>query len=63
MLINALIYSYNLTRHEYKPSHPLKPERARLMSELLNRYGLISEENQRIVAPLPINEGRGDVLA
>ena len=56
MLINALMYSYDLTRHEYKPSHPFKPVRARLMSELLNRYGLISEENQRIVAPPLMDE-------
>ena len=56
MLINALMYSYDLTRHEYKPSHPFKPVRARLMSELLNRYGLISEENQGIVAPPLMDE-------
>jgi len=56
MLIDALIYSYDLTQHEYKPSHPFKPVRARLMSELLNRYGLISEENQRIVTPPLMNE-------
>jgi acetoin utilization protein AcuC len=51
MLINALIYSYDLAQHEYKPSHPFKPIRARMMSELLNRYGLMSEENQRIIVP------------
>ncbi len=56
MLINALMYSYDLTRHEYKPSHPFKPVRARLMSELLNRYALISEENQGIVAPPLMDE-------
>lgn len=56
MIINALMYSYDLTRHEYKPSHPFKPVRARLMSELLNRYGLISEENQGIVAPPLMDE-------
>jgi acetoin utilization protein AcuC len=56
MLINALIYSYDLTKHEYTPSHPFKPIRARLMSELLNRYGLISEQNQRIVTPPLMDE-------
>jgi acetoin utilization protein AcuC len=56
MFINVLIYSYDLTRHEYKPSHPFKPVRARLMSELLNRYGLISEENQKIIAPPLMDE-------
>lgn len=56
MLTNALMYSYDLARQEYKPTHPFKPMRARLMFELLNRYGLISEENQRIIEPPIMNE-------
>ncbi|HOC46590.1 MAG: hypothetical protein PHT96_02565 [Syntrophorhabdaceae bacterium] len=56
MHINVLIYSSDLTAHEYKPSHPFKPVRARLMSELLNRYDLISEKNQRIIAPPLMDE-------
>lgn len=56
MFINSLIYSYDLTKHEYTPSHPFKPVRARLMSELLNRYGLISEQNQKIVIPSLMDE-------
>ena len=56
MSINALIYSYDLARHEYKPSHPFKPMRAQIMYELLNRYDLISEQNQRIVAPALMDE-------
>jgi len=56
MFINALIYSYDLARQEYSPSHPFKPVRARLMFELLSRYGLISEGNQRIVSPSLMNE-------
>jgi len=56
MFINSLIYSYDLTKHEYTPSHPFKPIRARLMSELLNRYGLISEQNQKIVIPSLMDE-------
>jgi len=56
MSANALIYSYNLTQHEYKPTHPFKPVRARMMYELLNRYGIISEENQRVVEPRIMDE-------
>ena len=56
MSINVLIYSSDLTGHEYKPSHPFKPMRARIMYELMNRYDLISEENQRIVAPALMDE-------
>lgn len=56
MLTNALIYSYDLAGHEYKPSHPFKPMRARIMYELLNRYDLISEKNQRIVEPALMDE-------
>ena len=56
MPINALMYSYDLAQREYTPSHPFKPVRARMMSELLNRYGLISEQNQRIVLPSLMDE-------
>jgi acetoin utilization protein AcuC len=56
MPINALIYSYDLARFEYTPTHPFKPVRARVMSELLNRYGLISGANQRIVIPSLMEE-------
>ncbi|NMC95342.1 MAG: acetoin utilization protein AcuC [Syntrophorhabdus sp.] len=55
-MLHVLIYSYDLAQQEYKPSHPFKPVRARLMAELLNRYGLISEENQRIIAPSLMDE-------
>ncbi len=56
MVINALIYSNDLAKHEYTPSHPFKPVRARMMFELLHRYGLISEENQRIIEPPLMDE-------
>jgi acetoin utilization protein AcuC len=55
-MLNVLMYSYDLTQYEYKPSHPFKPVRARLMYELLNRYGLISEANQRVVTPPLMDE-------
>jgi len=50
------MYSSDLTQHEYKPSHPFKPMRAKLMYELLNRYGLLSGENQVIVEPRLMDE-------
>ncbi len=54
--MNILIYSSKLAQYEYKPFHPFKPMRARMMVELLNRYDLISEDNQRILAPAVMNE-------
>lgn len=48
---NVLMYSSGLAQHEYKPSHPFKPMRAKLMYELFNRYGLLSGDNQIIVEP------------
>lgn len=54
--MNALMYSYDLAQFEYKPSHPFKPVRARMMTELLNRYGLISGKNQKIIEPSLMNE-------
>jgi acetoin utilization protein AcuC len=55
-LIDILIYSPDLARTEYSETHPFKPMRAKLLVELLNRFYLIFEENQRIVEPAPINE-------
>jgi acetoin utilization protein AcuC len=48
---NVFMYSGDLARQEYKSSHPFKPVRARLMYELLNRYDLISSEDQGVVKP------------
>jgi len=53
---NVLMYSSHLAQQEYKPSHPFKPMRAKLMYELLNRYDLISGENQIIVEPQLMDE-------
>lgn len=53
---SVLMYSPGLAQCEYKPSHPFKPMRAKLMYELLNRYGLISGEEQVIVAPQTMDE-------
>ena len=56
-MCNVLIYSSDLAQKEYKPSHPFKPMRAKLMYELLKRYGLVSGENQIIVEPQLMDEG------
>lgn len=53
---NILIYSYDLAQTEYSPSHPFKPIRAKLFNELLNRYLLIFEKDQKVVEPLPLEE-------
>lgn len=53
---NVFMYSDDLARQQYKPSHPFKPMRARLMYELLNRYDLISGEDQGVVNPALMDE-------
>jgi acetoin utilization protein AcuC len=53
---NAFMYSDDLARQEYKPSHPFKPMRAKLMYELLNRYDLLSGEGQGVVRPGVMDE-------
>ena len=55
-MLDILIYSPDLARTEYADTHPFKPLRAKLFVELLNRFYLIFEENQRIIEPVPINE-------
>lgn len=53
---NILIYSEENSKVEYDPSHPFKPGRGKHFIELLNRYSLLSEENQKIIKPEPIDE-------
>ena len=55
-LLDIIFYSDNLATAQYKPDHPFKPARSRLLMELLNRYGLLHGENQRVVEPAPIDE-------
>lgn len=55
-MLNILFYSDSLATIEYKPNHPFKPLRARLLMELLNRYGLLHGENQRVIEPAPLEE-------
>ena len=54
--LDVLIYSLDLSRTEYGQNHPFKPLRAKLMVELLNRFYLLFEDNQKIVEPEPIDE-------
>ena len=55
-MLNALMYSYNLTQFEYNQMHPFKPMRMKVFMELLNRYGLIHQKNQKIVEPHTLDE-------
>jgi acetoin utilization protein AcuC len=53
---HILFYSDALASFDYGPNHPFKPERAKLFYELLNRYALIFEPNQAIIAPRKLDE-------
>ncbi len=54
--LNILFYSDALASFEYSETHPFKPARARHLMDLLNRYSLIFEENQRVIEPEPLEE-------
>jgi acetoin utilization protein AcuC len=45
------IYSDTLSRFEYSPNHPFRPERAVIMLDLCKKYGLIDEPWISIVNP------------
>jgi acetoin utilization protein AcuC len=53
---DVLVYSPELAGLEYSPTHPFKPMRAKLFVELLHRYLLIHEKNQKIHNPKPLDE-------
>ncbi|MCX5799504.1 MAG: acetoin utilization protein AcuC, partial [Proteobacteria bacterium] len=53
---NIVMYSDELANFEYKPSHPFKPMRAKLFLELLNRYGLLDNQGQKVIEPQPLEE-------
>ncbi len=53
---NVLMYSYDLARQEYGPAHPFKPIRARVMNELLARYGLNLDGAHQVRAPFIMDE-------
>jgi acetoin utilization protein AcuC len=50
------IYSDALSRFEYSPNHPFRPERASIMLDLCRRYGLIDETWISLLEPEPIPE-------
>lgn len=56
MVRHVLFYSGALASFGYGANHPFKPERAKLFYELLNRYALIFEPNQTIIAPRKLDE-------
>ncbi|MBN2397568.1 MAG: hypothetical protein JXI32_04245, partial [Deltaproteobacteria bacterium] len=53
---HILFYSDALASFNYGANHPFKPERAKLFYELLNRYALIFEPTQSIIAPRKLDE-------
>jgi acetoin utilization protein AcuC len=53
---NVMIYSDGLASFDFGPAHPFKPGRAKQMMDLLSRYSLIHESDQRVVAPEPLTE-------
>jgi acetoin utilization protein AcuC len=53
---NILIYSHELAVAEYETAHPFKPFRAKIFHELLKRYYLIFEPNQKVLEPKPLDE-------
>ena len=55
-MLDILIYSADLARSESSSSQPFKPMRAKLLVELLNRFYLMFEDNQKIIEPVPANE-------
>ncbi|OHD66160.1 MAG: hypothetical protein A2176_07920 [Spirochaetes bacterium RBG_13_51_14] len=54
--LNVLMFSDRLASFDFGPTHPFKPIRAKQMMELLTRYSLLQEKNQRVIDPEPIPE-------
>lgn len=52
----AIVYSPALASAVLRPDHPLKPVRARLCYELLQRSGVLDDPGVRVVPPLPATE-------
>ncbi len=55
-MLNVLLYADDLASYEYSPGHPFKPGRAKQFYDLLGRYSLLLEENQKVVSPEPLAE-------
>ncbi|MCX7856574.1 MAG: hypothetical protein N2513_01110 [Deltaproteobacteria bacterium] len=53
---NLITYSEKLSEVLYDETHPFKPRRARVFTELLRRYSLFDERFDKIVEPLEIDE-------
>jgi len=52
---SAFIYSEELAKFEYSPTHPFKPVRAKLTLDLCRRYGLIERPWIRLLKPEPLD--------
>ena len=55
-MTNILMYSDKVSGFNYGEFHPFKPSRAKQFLELINRYSLIFEKNQKIIEPVPITK-------
>lgn len=53
---NILFYSDSLASFNYGANHPFKPIRAKFFYELLNRYSLIFEPNQKTILPIKLDD-------
>lgn len=53
---DILFYSDTLSSFDYGAGHPFKPARAKYFYELLNRFSLINEPGQMVLAPRKIDE-------
>jgi len=53
---NVLFYAEDIAQIEYNADHPFKPHRAKIFLELLKRYNLIFEDDQKIITPSKIDE-------
>ena len=51
---SIFVYSEEMSKFEYSPTHPFKPVRARLTLDLCRRYGLIEHPWIRIIRPQPL---------
>ncbi len=49
----ALIYSHDMTGYDMGPNHPMRPERLRLVYELVSAYGLFGGDS-RLEPPVPV---------
>ena len=52
----AFVYDDQMSRHELRSDHPMRPVRLRYTYELLQGYGAFDSEDARLVSPRPATE-------